>query len=100
VSKRLSPAERLRLEIDEVFAGGENLSGAIERVARLGAQLLVQSALEAEVAAVNYCDVLCQLTAYWALRPRGEIEFESHRGHQMTTPRIHRPHWVIIELSG
>jgi len=51
VSKRVSPAERLRAEIDGVFAGGEDLSRAIERVAQLGAQLLLQSALEAEVAA-------------------------------------------------
>jgi putative transposase len=50
VSKRISPAERLRAEIDGVFAGGEDLSRAIERVAQLGAQLLLQSALEAEVA--------------------------------------------------
>lgn len=49
--KRVSPAERLRVEIDEVFAGGEDLSRAIERVAQLGAQLLLQSALEAEVTA-------------------------------------------------
>ena len=48
---RVSPAERLRAEIDEVFAGGEDLSRAIERVAQLGAQLLLQSAVEAEVAA-------------------------------------------------
>jgi transposase-like protein len=41
----------LRGEIDEVFAGGEDLSRAVERVAQLGAQLLLQSALEAEVAA-------------------------------------------------
>src|SRR6185436_9916746 len=51
VSKRVSPTERLRAEIDEVFAGGEDLSRAIERVAQLGAQLLLQSAVEAEVAA-------------------------------------------------
>lgn len=51
MSKRVSPAERLHAEIDEVFAGGEDLAGAIERVARLGAQLLLQSALEAEVTA-------------------------------------------------
>ena len=51
MSKRVSPAERLRAEIDEVFAGGEDLSRAIERVAQLGAQLLLQSAVEAEVAA-------------------------------------------------
>lgn len=51
MSKRVSAAARLRVEIDEVFAGGEDLSCAIERVAQLGAQLLLQSALEAEVAA-------------------------------------------------
>ena len=51
MSKRVSPTERLRAEIDEVFAGGEDLSRAIERVAQLGAQLLLQSAVEAEVAA-------------------------------------------------
>ncbi|MHB8450294.1 MAG: IS256 family transposase [Mycobacteriales bacterium] len=49
MSGRVSPAERLRVEIDEVFAGGENLAAALERVARLGAQLLLQAALEAEV---------------------------------------------------
>ena len=49
--KRVSPAERLRAEIDEVFAGGRDLSQAVEEVARLGAQLLLQCALEAEVSA-------------------------------------------------
>ena len=34
-----------------MFAGGEDLSRAIERVTELGAQLLLQSAVEAEVAA-------------------------------------------------
>src|SRR5262245_58557064 len=51
VSKRVSPAGRLRAEIDGVFVGGEDLVRAIERVAQLGARLLLQSALEAEVAA-------------------------------------------------
>ena len=51
MSKRVSLAERLRAEIDGVFAGGEDLAGAIEEVARLGARLLLQSAIEAEVAA-------------------------------------------------
>ena len=50
--KRVSPAERVRAEIDGVFAGGEDLAGAIEQVARLGARLLLQSALEAEVSAL------------------------------------------------
>ena len=52
MSKRVSPTERLRAEIDEVFAGGADLSRAIERVARLGARLLLQSALKAEVTAL------------------------------------------------
>ncbi len=49
MSARVSPAERLRVEIDEVFAGIGDLAGAVEQVARLGAQLLLQAALEAEV---------------------------------------------------
>ena len=49
MSKRVTPSERVRAEIDEVFAGSGDLSGAIEQVARLGARLLLQSALEAEV---------------------------------------------------
>jgi putative transposase len=51
VSNRVSPAQRLQAEIDEVFAGGEDLAGAIERVAVLGARLLLQTAIEAEVTA-------------------------------------------------
>jgi transposase-like protein len=39
----------LQAEIDGVFAGGEDLAGAIEEVARLGARLLLQTAIEAEV---------------------------------------------------
>jgi transposase-like protein len=41
--------QRLQAEIDGVFAGGEDLAGAIEEVARLGARLLLQTAIEAEV---------------------------------------------------
>jgi putative transposase len=49
VSKRVTPSEWLRVEVDEVFAGGADLAIAIERVARVGARLLLQTALEAEV---------------------------------------------------
>src|SRR5438874_4213795 len=48
VSKRVTPSERLRAEVDEVFAGGADLVTAIEQVARIGARLLLQTALEAE----------------------------------------------------
>lgn len=49
MSTRVSPAERLCVEIDRVFAESGDLAGAIERVAQLGAQLLLQTALEAEI---------------------------------------------------
>jgi hypothetical protein len=48
-SKRVLPAERLRAEIEGCSSGGEDLSRAIEQVAQLGARLLLQSALQAEV---------------------------------------------------
>jgi len=48
VSKRVTPSERLRAEVDEVFAGGADLAMAIEQVARIGARLLLQTAIEAE----------------------------------------------------
>jgi transposase-like protein len=48
VSKRVTPSQRLRAEVDEVFAGGADLATAIEQVARIGARLLLQTALEAE----------------------------------------------------
>jgi putative transposase len=51
VPERVSPCERLHAQIDEVFAGGVDLAVALERVARLGAQLLLQAAIEGEVAA-------------------------------------------------
>jgi putative transposase len=51
VPKRISPCERLHAQIDEVFAGGADLATALEKVAQLGAQLLLQAAIEGEVAA-------------------------------------------------
>jgi putative transposase len=48
VSRRVTPSERLRAEVDEVFASGADLATAIEQVARIGARLLLQTALEAE----------------------------------------------------
>lgn len=49
MTRRITPSERLRAEVDNIFAGAGDLGGAIEQVARLGARLLLQSALEAEV---------------------------------------------------
>jgi putative transposase len=51
MSSRVSPTVRLHAEIDELFAGGQDLATVIERVAQVGARLLLQTALEAEVTA-------------------------------------------------
>ena len=49
---RVSPVERVRAEIDQLFADpARDLAEVVEEVARLGAWLLLQTALEAEVTA-------------------------------------------------
>jgi putative transposase len=49
VPVRVSPTDRIRHHIDELFADGRPLPEILEEVARLGAQLLMQAAVEAEV---------------------------------------------------
>jgi putative transposase len=50
VPTRVSPVERIRAEIDQLFADpSRDVGDVLEAVARLGARLLLQSALEAEV---------------------------------------------------
>ena len=49
MSVRVSPTERIRAEIDALFGGEHDLGEVIEDVARLGARLIIQTALEAEV---------------------------------------------------
>jgi putative transposase len=49
VSVRVSPTDRIHHHIDELFAADRPLPEILEEVARLGAQLLMQAALEAEV---------------------------------------------------
>src|ERR1700746_133864 len=46
---RVSPTDRIHGHIDELFAQDKSLPEILEDVARLGAQLLMQAALEAEV---------------------------------------------------
>ena len=46
---RVSPADRIRGRIDELFAQDKTVPEILEEVARLGAQLLMQAALEAEI---------------------------------------------------
>jgi putative transposase len=49
VPVRVSPTDRIRGQINELFASARPLPEIVEEVARLGARLLLQSALEAEV---------------------------------------------------
>jgi len=49
VSARVSPTDRIRGEIDSLFDGQRELAEIIEDVARLGARLIIQTAVEAEV---------------------------------------------------
>ena len=48
-SRRVSPSERFRAQLDELFDSGRELGQVLEEVARLGVRLLFQVALEAEV---------------------------------------------------
>jgi len=49
VPVRVSPTDRIRRHIDDLFAQDRPVPEILEDVARLGAQLLMQAALEAEV---------------------------------------------------
>jgi len=49
VPSRLSPTDKIRAEIDALFGCGRDLAEVLEDVARLGARLIMQAALEAEV---------------------------------------------------
>ena len=49
MSARVSPTDRIRGEIDALFDGQRELAEIIEDVARLGARLIIQTAVEAEV---------------------------------------------------
>lgn len=49
MSTRVSPTEKIRSEIDALFTGERDLAAIMEDVARLGARLLLQAALEAEI---------------------------------------------------
>jgi putative transposase len=49
VPARLSPVERIRAEIDELFASQQDLGQVLEEVARLSVRLVMQAAVDAEV---------------------------------------------------
>jgi putative transposase len=50
VARRVSPVERMRAEIHQLFSSDHDLASILEDVARLSVRLVFQTALEAEVA--------------------------------------------------
>ena len=49
MARRVSPTERLRAEVEELFASDRELASILEDVARLSVRSMLQAALEAEV---------------------------------------------------
>ncbi|WP_449066358.1 IS256 family transposase [Planomonospora algeriensis] len=49
MTRRVSPTQAIRAEIDALFTDGRDLVEVLEDVARLGARLIIQTAVEAEV---------------------------------------------------
>jgi len=49
VARRVSPVERIRAEIHQLFSSDHDLASILEDVARLSVRLVLQTALEAEV---------------------------------------------------
>jgi putative transposase len=79
VSARVSPTDRVRGEIDALFDGSRDLSEVIEEVARLGARLLIQTAVEAEV------EVFLGRTRYQRKSDAPEARAGSRNGFQDVT---------------
>lgn len=49
MSTRVSPVERIRADIDEMFGSDRDLAEVLEEVAKVGVRLLMQTVIEAEV---------------------------------------------------
>ena len=76
---RVSPTERIRGHIDELFAQEKGLPEILEDVARLGAQLLMQAALEAEITEFLGRD------RYQRAAARGDARLGSSNGYRQVT---------------
>lgn len=84
---RVSATDRVRTKIDELFAQGRELPEILEEVAQLGAQLLMQAALEAEVTEFLGRE---RYQTYRHL-PRRERRFTQRRRRRLDPPRELRP---------
>ena len=76
---RVSPTEKIRAEIDALFDGGRELGEIIEDVARLGARLIIQTAVETEV------DVFLGRTRYQRRTDTPQAQAGSRNGFAAAT---------------
>jgi hypothetical protein len=88
VPARLSPADRVRAQIDELFASEQPLAEILEQVARLSIRLVLQTAVEAEVSVFLGRDV----TATSATRTRGRA-IATATSRSPSRPRLGRSRW-------
>lgn len=79
MSARVSPIDRIRGEIDALFDGSRDISEVIEDVARLGARLIIQTAVEAEV------EVFLGRARYQRRTDAPEARVGSRNGYQDVT---------------
>jgi transposase-like protein len=79
VSARVSPIDRIRGEIDALFDGSRDIGEVIEDVARLGARLIIQTAVEAEV------EVFLGRARYQRRSDAPEARAGSRNGYQEST---------------
>jgi xanthine dehydrogenase iron-sulfur cluster and FAD-binding subunit A len=79
VPPRLSATERIRAQIDELFASQQDLGQVLEQVARLSVRLVMQAALEAEVSEFlgrdRYAELTVKTTAGLVVLERPKLPF-------------------------
>src|SRR5215203_7452476 len=89
VARRVSPVERIRAEIDQLFGSDHDLVLILEDVARLSVRLVFQAALEAEV------DAFLGRARYQRRDERGQPG--SRNGHQ--PPMTVKTRWARSSWS-
>jgi transposase-like protein len=92
VSDRVSPTDRIRGHIDELFAQDKGLPEILEDVARLGAQLLMQAALEAEITEFLGRDRDQRAAACEDARPGSRPELSTHAAVE---PEV----WIFLSIE-
>lgn len=90
MSKRVSPTERIRTEIDDLFASDRTLAEVLVEVAELSVRLVMQASVEAEV------DTFLARTRY----QRRTYEHPSGSRNGWQPPATSRPRWGRCRSRG